>query len=64
MARLTERQRGIFGEKLFELANYAVAALIFGQLVSQQRISLTVMIAGGATYIILVLAGLWLSGED
>ena len=64
MARLTERQRGIFGEKLFELANYAVAALIFGQLVSQQRFSWIVMLAGGGSYTALVLVGLWFTGEE
>ena len=64
MARLTERQRAVFGEKLLELANYAVAALIFGQLVGQQPIPLTVMLAGAGSYIALVLVGLWLMAGE
>jgi hypothetical protein len=64
VARLTDRQRVMFGEKLLELANYAVAALIFGQLVSQQRISFVVMLAGLGSYMALVLVGLWLTGAE
>jgi hypothetical protein len=54
----------MFGEKLLELANYAVAALIFGQLVGAQRISLGLMLTGGASSIALVLVALWLTGND
>ena len=49
----------MFGEKLLELANYAVAALIFGQLVGAQRISLALMLTGGASYIALVVVADW-----
>jgi hypothetical protein len=64
VARLTDRQCALFGEKLLELANYAVAALIFGQLVGAQRISLALMLTGGASYIALVLVALWLTGDE
>jgi hypothetical protein len=64
MPRLTDRQRLVFGEKLLELANYAVAGLIFGQLVGAQPISLGLMIAGGASDISLVILGLWLTGGE
>jgi len=64
VARLTDRQCAMFGEKLLELANYAVAALVFGQLVSQQRISLGLMLTGGASYMALVLVALWLTGDE
>src|SRR5262245_8528965 len=60
---LMDRQRAMFGEKLLELANYAVAALIFGQLVGAQRISLAVMFMGGAGYIALVLLAWRLTGD-
>jgi len=61
--RLTDRQCAMSGEKLLELANYAVAALIFGQLVAAQRISLALMLTGGASYIALVVVALWLTGD-
>jgi hypothetical protein len=60
--RLTGRQRVRFGEKLLELANYAVTALIFGQLVGQARISSLLTMLGLGIYVALVLVGLWLAG--
>ena len=60
--RLTDRQRALFGEKLLELANYAVTALIFGQLVGQERISSLLTMLGFGIYVALVLAGLWFAG--
>ena len=62
VARLTDRQRALFGEKLLELANYAVTALIFGQLVGQARISSLLTMLGFGIYVAVVLVGLWLAG--
>ena len=59
--RLNDRQRVMFGEKLVDLANYAVTALIFGQLVGQERISVLVTMLGFGVYVAFVLAGLWLA---
>jgi hypothetical protein len=46
MVRLTERRRAILAEKFGDLANYAVAALVFGQAVGQESFSVGVALAG------------------
>ena len=50
MLRLTERRRAIFAEKFGDLANYAVAALVFGQAVGQASFSFGVGLAGFAIW--------------
>jgi hypothetical protein len=44
--RLTDSQRQAFGDKFLDLANYAAAAMVFGQFVGDQRFSWRVMAAG------------------
>ncbi len=54
MVGLTARQRGAIGETLRELANYGVAALVFGQFVGEQAISSRLIVAGLLVWLILV----------
>lgn len=64
MVRLAPRQRAVFGEKVLDLANYAAAALVFGQFVGQQPISLTVALGGVITWVVLALLAFRLTGEQ
>jgi hypothetical protein len=62
MARLTERRRAILSEEFGDLANYALAALVFSQAVGQESFSIGVALAGfliwfGFTAVSYVLAG-------
>jgi hypothetical protein len=63
MVRLTLRQRTALGETVRELANYGAAALIFGQLVGQSRISWLLILAGVALWLAFVTFALVLEGE-
>lgn len=63
MVRLTERRRAILGEKFGDLANYAVAALVFGQAVGQDSFSFGVGIAGVAIWLVFTGATFVLAGE-
>ena len=63
MVRLTSRQRTALGETVRELANYGAAALIFGQLVGQSRISWLLILAGVALWLAFVTFALVLEGE-
>jgi hypothetical protein len=62
MLRLKPGPRTAFGEKLLDLANFAAAALVFGQLVGQAPASWTLMITGVAIWLALVSIALWLMG--
>jgi len=62
MLRLKREQRAVFSEKLFDLANFAAAALVFGQFAGQQPLSWLVIVAGVAIWIALVSIALWLTG--
>jgi len=63
MVRLAASQRAVFGEKFLDLANYAAAALVFGQFVGQQPLSWRVMLAGMATWFVLAATSFLLTGE-
>jgi hypothetical protein len=63
MVRLTASQRPVFGEKVLDLANYAAAALVFGQFVGQQPISLRVMATGVVTWLVFATFAFWLTGD-
>jgi uncharacterized membrane protein len=63
MLGLSERQRTAFGESLLELANFAAAALVFGQLVGQQPLSALMIAAGVTIWMALISIALWLIGE-
>jgi hypothetical protein len=64
MVRLNPRRRAAFGQALLELANFAAAALIFGQFVGQQAVSWTLVAAGITFWSILISYGLWLVGRQ
>jgi len=53
----------LFREKLFDLANYVAAALVFGQFVGQQPISWTTELLGITMWLALAAICYWLSGE-
>ncbi len=63
MLRLMNRQRGVLGEKALDLANFAATALVFGQFVGQQPVSVKVIVGGVATWIVLALVAIWLTGD-
>jgi hypothetical protein len=49
--------------KLLDLANYAAAALVFGQFVSAQGVSWAVILMGVPTWIVFAAWAFWLTGE-
>ena len=63
MVRSVPRQRALFADKLLDLANYAAAALVFGQFVSAQGVSWAVILMGVATWIVFAAWAFWLTGE-
>ena len=64
MLRLTTRRRAILAEKFGDLANFAVAALVFGQAVGQDAFSLAVGVAGIAMWAVFMVITFALSGES
>jgi len=63
MIRFSSRQRAALGDTLRELANYGVAALVFGQLVGDVTVSWWRFLAGAAIWFVLVSLALGLEGE-
>lgn len=63
MVRLSGPQRAALGHGLIELANFAAAALVFGQFVGRQPASWIVVCGGVGGWLILISAGLWAMGE-
>lgn len=59
---MTEGQRTAFGQSVLELANFAAAALVFGQFVGQQPPSWTLIVAGVAVWLVLIVFALRLIG--
>lgn len=64
MLRLSSRQRVVLGDTLRQLANFAAAALVFGQFVGQQEVSWRLLIAGIALWLVLVSYALVLEGDQ
>ena len=64
MVRLTERRRAVFAEKFGDLANYAIAGLVFGQAVGQDDFSLSAWLAGVATWLLFMGATFFLVGDS
>ena len=64
MLRLTERRRTIVAEKFGDLANLAVAALVFGQALGNDEFSLAVGLTGAAMWTVLMALMFLLSGEN
>ena len=62
MLRLRPGPRAAFGEKLLDLANFAVAALVFGQLVGTGPVSWPIVLVGVALWFGFVAAALRLMG--
>ena len=63
MVRFSARQLVALGQTLRELANLAAAALVFGQFVGEGVLSLSLLAAGTAFWLIVVWLGLLLEGE-
>ena len=63
MIRLKRRQRTALGETLRELANLVAGALVLGQFVGEQRLSIWSVLAGIAAWFVLVGLVLLLAGE-
>ena len=63
MIRFSSRQRVALGETLRELANFAAAALVFGQFVGQGSPSWSPFIAGIVFWLAAVWLGLLMEGE-
>ena len=54
MLRLTDEQRGVLADKLFDVANVAVGAMVFGQFLSDGPFSALLALAGVTAWILLV----------
>ena len=63
MLRSKQQRRKLFGDKFLDLANYAVAGLMFSQLVGQQAVSWEIEIFGAALWLALAAVSYWLAGE-
>jgi hypothetical protein len=62
MLRLKGRQREVLIEKWPDLANLAMAGLVFGQFLSAEPFSLSVAIGGLAIWIVVMVYVLTLAG--
>jgi hypothetical protein len=62
MVRLTERRRAILSEKFGDLANYALAALVFSQAVGQEPFSIGVAVAGFLIWFVFTAASYVVAG--
>jgi len=62
MVRLSERRREYLAEKFGDLANLAIAALVFGQAIGQPQFSPVIGVAGIMTWLVLTGLGLVLKG--
>jgi hypothetical protein len=63
MIRLKPRQRTALGETLRELANLVAGALVLGQFVGEQRLSIWSILVGIAAWVVLVGFVLLLAAE-
>ena len=64
MLRLKARQPAILAETLRELANLAAGALVLGQFVGPQPLSVRAVLGGVAIWLALVVWAVLLTGED
>ena len=62
MVHLNEQRREYLADKFGDLANLAIAALVFGQVVGQQQFSATVGLAGIGTWLVFTAGGVALKG--
>jgi hypothetical protein len=63
MIRFSPRQRAALGDTLRELANFAAAALVFGQFVGDGVVSWSTLLAGTAFWFAVIWLGLLIDGE-
>ena len=63
MIRFSSRQRFALGETLRELANFAAAALVFGQFVGDGVVSWSTLLAGTAFWFSVISLGLLIERE-
>ena len=63
MLRFNARQLTALGATLRELANYAAAALVFGQFVGQGYLSWNLLFAGSLFWLGFVALGLLMEGQ-
>ena len=63
MLRLTARQRGALSAMVRELANYGVAALVFGEFIGQSAVSWRLVLAGVTLWFVFVSLALLMEGE-
>ncbi len=63
MVRLTQHQRRALAGTVRELANFGAAALVFGQFVGQQAVSLPLLAVGIALWVAFVSLALVMEGE-
>lgn len=63
MLRLNSRQLSALGSTMRELANYAAAALVFGQFIGAGSLSWAIVAAGTLFWFVVVWAGLLLEGQ-
>ena len=64
MLRLKSRQRTVLLEKLPDVANLGIGALLFGQFVSNQPFSPLLALSGFALWIVLMSITLLIARED
>jgi len=64
MLRLRPRQRTVLLEKLPDVANLGVGALLFGQFVSNQPFSLRLALSGGVIWMAFMAITLSIARED
>ena len=64
MLRLTERRRTIVAEKFADLANLAVAALVFGQALGDEPFSVGVGLVGAAVWSVFMGVTFYLAGDS
>lgn len=64
MLRLKMKQRAVLVDKLPDLANLAVAGLVFGQLLSAGGFSFRIALGGVAIWFLAVGTAIRVAGED
>lgn len=64
MLRFKVQQRSILMDKLPDLANLAVAGLVFGQFVGGGRFSIHIGFVGVVIWIAVIALALWFAGEE
>jgi hypothetical protein len=64
MLRLNREQRRMFADKVLDVANIGVGALIFGQALADHGFSTTLATVGLALWILFLSFSLWLMKEN